>query len=329
MVSGRFLARRLGHGVVVVWAIVTVVFLLRYSTPGSVVTTIAPLDASPQLKAEIAKELSLHEPIYVQYAHYLGDLLRFDLGHSYVTNTPVRQLLASRLPQTLDLAIAATIVAITIAIPLGVVSATRRHTPTDYAATSFSLVGISTPNFWLGLVLVLVFAVGMGWFPVSGPARANGEVISAIDVLYAPQLAGRWLIHLTLPAVTLGTYFTALLTRLTRSGVLEELEEPYVRTLRSSGLPPVVIRYQHVLRNALVPVVTVLGLQLGTLIGGAVITERVFAWHGLGSLLIDAINDRDWMVVQGCLIVIGVGFVVINAVVDGIYAQLDPEVSIE
>ncbi len=329
MVSGRFLARRFGHGVVVVWAIVTVVFLLRYSTPGSVVTTIAPLDASPQLKAQIARELSLHEPLHVQYATYLGDLLRLDLGHSYVNNTSVRQLLASRLPQTLDLAIAATIVAIVIAIPLGVVSATRRHTPTDYAATSFSLVGISTPNFWLGLVLVLVFSVGMGWFPVSGPARANGEVISAIDVLYAPQLAGRWLTHLALPAVTLGTYFTALLTRLTRSGVVEELDQSYVRTLRSSGLPPVVIRYQHVLRNALVPVVTVLGLQLGTLIGGAVITERVFAWHGLGSLLIDAINDRDWMVVQGCLIVIGVGFVVINAVVDGIYTRLDPEVSME
>lgn len=329
MALGRFLIKRTVHGALVVWGIVTLVFALRFVTPGSPLTTIAPLDASPALKREIARELALNQPIYVQYTEYLWGLLHLDMGRSYVTNTSVSAQVFARLPITLELAVTATIVALVFSIPLGVISATNRNSPADYAATSFSLAGISTPNFWLGLMLVLVFAVGFDLLPVSGQARVAGQPVLFLDVVTDPRLLPVWLAHLTLPAITLGTYFTALITRLTRSGMLEELGKSYVRALRSKGLPEARVRYRHVLKNTLIPVLTVLGLQLGTLIGGAVITERVFAWHGLGSLLIDAINDRDWMLIQGSLIVIGVGFVLLNILVDALYAAVNPEVSVE
>jgi peptide/nickel transport system permease protein len=213
-----------------------------------------------------------------------------------------------------------------ISIPLGVVSATRRHEPADYAATSFSLVGISTPNFWLGIMLVLVLSVQFGLFPTS---RRGIGLLPALEMLVTQfQISGlvTWLSHITLPAITLGTYFTALITRLTRSGMLDELGKPYVRSSRAKGLPETLVRYKHALRNTLIPVITVLGLQLGTLIGGAVITEAVFAWPGLGTLLINAITARDWPLIQGSLIVIGTGFVVINIFVDALYAYINPQV---
>ena len=329
MSMGRFLLKRSLQGVFVIWGVVTVVFLLRFVTPGNPITFIAPLDAGPEVKENIARELGLHKPLYVQYFEYLVGLVQGDMGYSYIQGTAARSRIFNRLPATLELAIAASIVAVVISIPLGVVSATRRHDPADYAATTFSLVGISTPNFWLGIMLVLVLAVGLGLFPTS---RRPIGFLPAMEMLVTnlnPDGLVTWLWHITLPAVTLGTYFTALITRLTRSGMLDELGKTYVRASRAKGLPETLVRYKHVLRNTLIPVVTVLGLQMGTLIGGAVITEAVFNWPGLGTLVIEAINDRDWVLIQGSLVVIGAGFVIVNILVDATYAYINPQVRTE
>ncbi|WP_128476336.1 ABC transporter permease [Halorussus pelagicus] len=326
MSMGRFLLKRSAQGILVVWGVVTVVFGLRYVTPGNPITFVAPLDASQELRQQIATELGLNRPFYVQYFDYLLNLLQGDMGYSYIRGVEASGLIFARLPATLELAVAASIVAVVISIPLGVISATRRHEPADYAATSFSLVGISTPNFWLGIMLVLILSVQFSLFPTS---RRGIGLYPALTMLVTQfQVSGliTWLNHITLPAITLGTYFTALITRLTRSGMLDELGKPYVRSSRAKGLPETLVRYKHALRNTLIPVITVLGLQLGTLIGGAVITEAVFAWPGLGTLLINAINARDWPLIQGSLIVIGMGFVVINIFVDALYAYINPQV---
>jgi peptide/nickel transport system permease protein len=354
MSLGRFLAKRALQGVFVVWGVVTVVFLLRFVTPGNPITFVAPLDASPELKRQIARELGLNRPLYVQYLDYLWGLLHGDMGYSYISGTEAATLVFARLPATVELAVAASVVAVALSIPLGVVSATRRHEPVDYGATLFSLVGISTPNFWLGIMLVLVLAVGFGLFPTSRRGAGVDQAIAQLlyvtvrdvnlpllgrpgfgaTVVFEPYLDVRgflntmwtWLLYITLPAVTLGTYFTALITRLTRSGMLDELGKQYVRATRAKGLPETLVRYKHALRNTLIPVITVLGLQLGTLIGGAVITEAVFAWPGLGTLLIEAINARDWPLIQGSLIVIGTSFVLLNIAVDALYAYVNPQV---
>lgn len=343
MSLGRFLVRRSLQGVLVVWGVITVVFFLRFLTPGDPVTFIAPLDASPELRQRIAEDLGLNKPVHVQYVDYLAGVLQADFGYSFQRGLPADQVVWARVPATVELAVAASVVAFVLSIPLGVVAATRRHSPADYGATLFSLIGISTPNFWLGIMLILVLSVQFDLFPTSqrpvGFLEAIGYLIS-VDPggpsASAPLRFGEfletmrtWLWHITLPAITLGTYFTALITRLTRSGMLDELGKPYITAARAKGLPETLVRYRHALRNTLIPIVTVLGLQLGTLIGGAVITEQVFAWPGLGSLLIDAIGDRDWPVIQASLIVIGTSFVLINIAVDALYGYLNPEVGFE
>jgi peptide/nickel transport system permease protein len=325
MSRARFLLKRGLQGIFVVWGVVTVVFLLRFITPGDPVALIAPLDASPELRRQIAENLGLNRPLYVQYIDYVGGLFVGDMGYSYVAGTAVASRVFARLPATIELAAAATVVAVVLSIPLGVISATRRGQPADYGATIFSLGGISTPNFWLGIMLVLVLSVQFGIFPTS--RRAIGFV-PALELLASGNVVGilAWVEYITLPAITLGTYFTALVTRLTRSGMLDELGKTYVRAARAKGLPETLVRYKHALRNTLIPVITVLGLQFGTLIGGAVITEAVFAWPGLGTLVINSINARDWPLIQGCLIVIGTSFVLVNIVVDALYAYVNPQV---
>jgi ABC-type dipeptide/oligopeptide/nickel transport system permease component len=328
MSMGRFLLRRSVQGIFVIWGVVTVVFLLRFITPGNPITVIAPLDASPALKQRIAVELGLNQPLYVQYGEYIWNLLHGDMGYSFISGTQASTRIFARLPATVELAVASSIVAIVLSIPLGVISATRRHDPVDYAATTFSLAGISTPNFWLGIMLVLLLAVA-GPFPTSH--RGIGFV-PAVEMLFSQgNMNGlvTWAKHIFLPAITLGTYFTALITRLTRSGMLDELGKTYIRASRAKGLPETLVRYKHALRNTLIPVITVLGLQLGTLIGGAVITESVFAWPGLGTLVITSINARDWPLIQGSLIVIGTGFVLVNIFVDFLYAYINPQVVYE
>jgi peptide/nickel transport system permease protein len=327
MSLGRFALKRSLQGIGVVWGVVTVVFALRFVTPGSPINAVAPLDASQETRQAIAAELGLDEPLYVQYGRYVFELLQGDMGRSYIRGQEVTTLVFERLPATVELAVAASVVAIVLAIPLGVISATRRNEPVDYGATLLSLGGISTPNFWLGIMLILVFAVEFNIFNTSGRGVTVGDV--ALSLINAEPFVGTlltWLAYITLPAIALGTYFMALITRLTRSGMLDELSKGYVQAARAKGLPQTLIRYKHALRNTLIPVITVLGLQLGTLIGGAVITEAVFSWPGLGTLVIDSINQRDWPALQGSLIVIGTSFVLVNILVDIVYAYLDPEV---
>ncbi|AUV82650.1 peptide ABC transporter permease [Salinigranum rubrum] len=332
MSLARFLVKRALQGVLVVWGVVTVVFGLRFISPGDPANVLLPPDVDPQVRQQVIAELGLNKPLHVQYFEFVAGIPVGDLGLSLVTRTPVTGRVLSKVPATLELAIAATVVAVVIAIPLGVVSATRRHEPADYGATLFSLLGISTPNFWLGVMLIIVLAVQLDLFPTSQrPIGLDGvfgllvagQVGNAVDGLLA------WAWHITLPAVTLGTYFTALITRLTRSGMLDELGKTYVRAARAKGLPETLTRYRHALRNTLIPVITVVGLQLGTLIGGAVITEAVFAWPGLGTLIINSINARDWPVLQGSLIIVAVGFVLVNILVDTLYAYVNPQVAFD
>jgi peptide/nickel transport system permease protein len=351
---GRFLTKRTLQGLLVIWGVITVVFILRFVTPGNPIDFIAPLDASQATRQRIIEARGLDKPLYLQYVDYIIGILQGDMGFSYRSRTPVAPRVFAKLPATLELAVSATIVAIFISITLGVVSATRRNSAPDYGATLFSLLGISTPNFWLGVMLVIIFAVQFGFFPTSGRPtgfletmgnllvlKVEGPILSfagggprfgrfvfelPLNVSQFLSDAKNWGLHLFLPAITLGTYFTALITRLTRSGMLEQLGQSYVRAARAKGLPETLVRYRHVLRNTLIPVVTVVGLQLGTLIGGAVITEAVFDWPGLGTLVIDSINNRDWPLIQGCLVVIGAGFVIVNIVVDAVYAKLNPQV---
>ncbi|MCH7661361.1 MAG: ABC transporter permease [Euryarchaeota archaeon] len=326
MAFGKFLTKRLLQGAIVIWGVVTVTFGLRAASPGDPVNLIVDPATSPEIREQIREDLGLNEPIYVQYIEYLRDLLVGDFGYSYQSSRDVAALVIERIPATLELALAATVVAIVIAIPLGVISGTRRNEPADYGATLFSLVGISTPNFWLGIMLILVLAVQFGIFPTGQrPVALHDALWTFATTLHAGELL-TWVRHITLPAIALGTYFTALITRLTRSGMVDELGKPYVTATEAKGLPEVLIRYKHVLRNTMIPIVTVLGLQLGTLIGGAVITETVFAWPGLGLRLINSIYALDWPLIQGILIFIGVGFVLINIVVDSLYAYLNPRV---
>ena len=327
MSLGRLAIKRSLQGVGVIWGVITVVFALRFVTPGSVINAVAPLDATQETRQAIATELGLNQPIYVQYGQYLVDLVQADMGFSYVKGLEVTRMVFQRVPATVELAVAATIVAVVLSIPLGVLSATRRNSPVDYGATLFSLGGISTPNFWLGIMLILVFAVQFDVFQTSGRGVTSVAVMAS---LVGPEpFVGtllEWLSYITLPAIALGTYFMALITRLTRSGMLDELGKSYVRAARAKGAPESLVRYKHALRNTLIPVITVLGLQLGTLIGGAVITEAVFSWPGLGTLVIQSINLRDWPALQGSLIVIGTAFVIVNILVDIIYGYLDPRV---
>ncbi len=325
----KFLVKRTVQGLFVVWGVVTVVFFLRFLTPGDPIVALTPPDAGQEVREALAEQLGLGDPLYVQYTDYLFRLMQGDLGQSLQTQRSANAMILDRMPATIELAVAATVVAIAIAIPLGVISARRRHEPADYGATMFSLVGISTPNFWLGIMLIIFVAVSVDFLPTGGRSvtftAAWGGLLFEGDV----SGVGRWFAQLILPSIALGTYFTALITRLTRSGMLEEIGKAYAKACRAKGLPETLIMYKHVLRNTLIPIITVLGLQLGTLIGGAIITEEVFAWPGLGTLLINAIGARDWILIQGSIIVIGVGFVVINIVVDAMYAYLDPRVTAE
>jgi len=321
----RFLAKRLGQGIFVVWGVITAVFVLRGLSPTNPARLAASPDAPVERVEAIAEELGLNAPIYVQYGNYVLGVAQGDLGYSYITNTPVAPQIFNKMAATMELAVAGIVFALALSVPLGVLSATRRNEPPDYAANLSSLVGVSTPNFWLAIMLVLLLSVQFNVLPTSG--RPVG-FLAAVGALAAANVDPilTWGIHMVLPTVALGTYLMALMTRLTRSGMIEELGKPYVQTNRAKGLPEVLNRYKHALRNSLAPVVTVVGLQLGRLIGGSVVIESVFAWPGVGSLFIRAVNTADWPIIQGTLIVVGIAYVLVNIGVDVVYAQLDPRV---
>jgi ABC-type dipeptide/oligopeptide/nickel transport system permease component len=283
------------------------VFLLIHLVPGDPVAVMLGEGARPADQAALRAALGLDQPLGAQYLEYLARLVRMDLGTSLHAQRPVAELLAERIGPTVQLALAALALAVLIAIPMGVLAAQHRGGPLDRAAMGLSMLGAATPSFWLGPILILVFSLWLGWTPVSGRDSAGS---------------------LILPAVTLGTGMAAVLARMVRSSVLEVLGEDYVRTARAKGLAPIAVLWRHALRNAWLPVLTLIGIQLGALLGGAVVTETVFAWPGLGSLLIEAIQTRDYPVVQAAVLLISLTYLVINTATDLLYIVADPRIRI-
>lgn len=301
----NYIVRRLIQSVGLVLGVSIVVFTLVRLIPGDPARAMLSDSASSEQVAAMRRQLGLDQPIPIQYLVFLRQALRGDLGKSLFYGQPTVAVLLSHLPATLLLAGAALAFALVVAVPIGVLSAVRRDSPWDYLGMGLALLGQSIPAFWLGLMLVLVFAVYLGILPSSGMGGPT---------------------HLVLPAVTLGAYLMSLTTRLVRSGLLDVLHEDYVRTARAKGLTERRVVYGHAMRNVLIPLVTVLGLQLGTLLGGAVITETIFAWPGVGTLVYTAINARDYPLIQTTVLMLSVFFVFINLAVDLLYAYLDPRI---
>ena len=302
-----YLAARLSSALVVVLGVACLVFLLIHLVPGDPVEVMLGESARPSDAEALRHALGLDKPLFTQLLNYLQALLRLDLGQSLYSKRAITDILADRLPATAVLAVVALLVAIAIALPMGVLAALRQNTLWDFGAMSVAMVGVSIPNFVMGPVLILVFSFTLGWFPVSGMEGAASIV---------------------LPAVTLGTALAAILSRMVRATLLEVLNEDYVRTARAKGLSEFHVITRHALRNATLPILTLLGLQLGTLLGGAVITEMVFAWPGIGQLTVEAIQRRDYPLLQACVLVISVAYVTVNTLTDVLYAWLDPRIRI-
>ena len=301
----RFLARRLALTIPVLLGVATLVFALIHFIPGDPAQAMLGETAAEEDVQALRQRLGLDRPLVEQYGLFLGGAVRGDLGVSLRTNEPVAQAIVDRLPATLELAAAAMLVAIGFAIPLGIIAAVRRGTLVDHLATTVSLTGISIPNFWLGPLLAIVFAVELGWLPVSGRGTPA---------------------HLVLPAISLGAALAAILARMTRASLLEELREPYVQAARARGTSRTRAVLRHAFRNSLIPVVTLIGLQFGAVLTGAVITETIFAWPGIGRLLIQSIGFREYPLVQGCILFIAVIYVGMNLLTDLVYGVLDPRI---
>jgi ABC-type dipeptide/oligopeptide/nickel transport system permease component len=301
----RFLIRRLIVTIPVLLGVATLVFSLIHLVPGDPVQAMLGESASPRDVADLRHRLGLDRPLPLQYAAFLTGAVTGDLGTSLRTNQKVTTAIAERMPATFELAMAAMLAAMLIALPLGIIAAVRAGTGVDHAATTLALVGISMPNFWLGPLLAIVFSVSLGWFPVSGRGTPA---------------------HLVLPAITLGAPLAAALARMTRASVIEELRELYVLAARARGVSRARAVLRHAFRNSLIPIVTVVGLQFGAVLTGAVITETIFAWPGVGRLLIQSISFRDYPLVQGCILLIAVTYVAMNLLTDLMYGLLDPRI---
>ena len=304
----RYVVRRVLLAVPVLIGVATLVFSLIHLVPGDPAQAMLGDGASPNDVAELRATLGLDQPLPAQYLTFMRRAVTGDLGVSFRTGQPVTTMIAERIPATAELAIAAMIVAVVIAIPLGVIAAVWRGTPIDYGAMTFALAGVSIPNFWLGPILAIVFAVELGWLPVSGRGS---------------------LANLVLPAISLGLALAAILARMTRASLLDELGELYVRAARARGVSRAASITSHALRNSMVPLLTIIALQFGAVLTGAVITETIFAWPGIGRLLIQSIGFRDYPMVQGCILLIAVTYVTVNLITDLMYGVLDPRIRLE
>jgi len=301
----HYLSRRVLYTLPVLWLVVSLVFLLIHMVPGDPIAQMLG-EGAPAADLEAARHAyGLDLPLGQQYLNYWKGVLRGDLGTSLRYNQNVSRLLAQRYPYTLQLTLAALVVASLLSVPAGVHSARRRNQWDDRALSVVSLFGLSFPNFALGPILILLFSIKLGWLPVSGSGT---------------------LANLVLPAITMGSALAAILTRMVRTSMLEELSQDYVRTARAKGLPETTVVYHHALRNALIPVITVLGLQFGALLAGAIVTEKIFSWPGIGRLTIDAISNRDYAVVQGCILAIGLTYVAVNFMTDLVYSVVNPRI---
>jgi peptide/nickel transport system permease protein len=308
-----FLLRRFILALLTLFGVVLLVFVMVRLVPGDVVTNLVGIDAhpTPEQLANLRRLFGLDLPIHVQFGKWFGALLTGDLGESLRTNRSIASDLALRLPVTLELTVLALSIALLIAVPLGVLAAIRRGKPADYAASLFALTGLAAPNFWLAILFILLFSLRLRLLPSGGYVLFTENPLENLR-------------HMVLPALSLGLSLAAATTRITRSSLLEVLSLDYVRTARSKGLAERVVVYRHALKNALIPVVTVIGLQVGTLLGGAIIIEEIFGLPGIGRFALEGINLRDYPVVQGAVLIVASAFVLVNVLVDVLYATIDP-----
>jgi len=304
----RHFLQRLLYTLPALWLILTMVFLMIHIVPGDPVLQMLGQDARVEDLAQLRHSLGLDQPLGVQYVKYLEGLARGDWGRSLRYAAPVRLIVLQRFPATLELSLAALAVCIAIAIPAGVFSAQRRGSREDRATSFFTLLGLSVPNFALGPILILVFSIEIGWLPVSGRGGIS---------------------HLILPAATLGAALAAILTRMVRGSMIEELSSDYVRTARAKGITETSVLFRHAFPNALIPVITIVGLQFGSLLAGTIVTETIFSWPGIGRLAVQAISARDYPLLQGCILIIAVSYVAVNLLTDLVYALVDPRVRLQ
>jgi peptide/nickel transport system permease protein len=304
----RHFLQRLLYTLPALWLILTMVFLLIHIVPGDPVLQMLGQDARVEDVAQLRHTLGLDQPLGVQYARYLVGLARGDWGQSLRYASPVRPIVLARFPATLELSLAALAVCLVIAIPAGVFSARRRGSKSDHATSFFTLLGLSVPNFALGPILILVFSIEIGWLPVSGRGGIS---------------------HLILPAATLGAALAAILTRMVRGSMIEELSSDYVRTARAKGITETSVLFRHAFPNALIPVITIVGLQFGSLLAGTIVTETIFSWPGIGRLAVQAISARDYPLLQGCILIVAVSYVAVNLLTDLVYAMVDPRVRLQ
>ncbi|MEV0943343.1 ABC transporter permease [Micromonospora wenchangensis] len=312
---GRFVLRRLLQSVVVLLGVTLVVFLLLQLVPGDPVRVSLGTRFDQQTYDALRERSGLDRPLVVQYLSYVGNALTGDLGVSFRSGQPVTTIVLERLPATLSLAVTAVLLALLVAFPLGVLSAVRSGSLVDHAARVFSQFGVSVPDFWMGIMGILLFAGVLGWLPPSGYVALTDDPVG-------------WASHVALPAAAVGLVTASILTRFIRSSVLEVLAEDYVRTAEAKGLRPRVVVVRHVLRNALIPVVTVVGVQLASLVGGVIVIEVLFAWPGIGRLTYDAVQTRDYPVLQGAVLFVATLFLLMNLLVDVLYARLDPRITL-
>jgi ABC-type dipeptide/oligopeptide/nickel transport system permease component len=304
----RYISIRLLFALPALWLILTMVFLLAHIVPGDPVAQMLGEGARADDLTQLRHALGLDLPLPVQYGRYLTGVAHGNLGESFRFQQPVLKVVAEHYPATLELAVVALLICALIGIPAGVLAAHKRGERTDHAVAVLTLFGLSVPNFALGPVLILLFSVVLGWLPVSGRGGVS---------------------HLILPAFTLGAALAAILTRMVRTSVIEELSADYVRTARSKGVSEFGVLFRHALRNALIPILTILGLQFGTLLAGTIVTESIFSWPGIGRLAVQAIGARDYPLLQGCILLIAVSYVFVNLLTDLLYALVDPRVRLE
>jgi peptide/nickel transport system permease protein len=309
----RYILRRIVQMIPVVLGVLIVVFLMLKLTPGDPAAAILGIQATPEELARVRHAMGLERPWHVQFTLWLADALRGDLGVSYISKKPVSELILTRLPVTLELTLFAMLLATVVALPAGIISASRRYTGLDYTITGFALFGVSIPSFWFAILLILLFSLRLNWLPASGYVPWSRGVVPHIK-------------SLIMPGVALGLFLAGALTRFSRASMTETLVQDYIRTAHAKGLSKGSVLWGHALKNALIPTVTVLGIQFGALLGGAIIIETIFAFPGVGTMMLVAVNQRDYPVVQGVTLVIALAFMFSNLIVDVIYTWLNPRI---
>lgn len=332
----RFTARRVAGTIPVILLITMLIFMLMHAVPGDPATMLVSEDATPEEVEQVRRNLGLDQPIYIQYFKFLTSAVTGDFGRSFRYGEPVLSLIIERLPATLELAFFSTLFAVLIGVPLGIWAGANPNSWIDNLASVLGFFGISMPNFWMGIVLILVVAGYFNLLPTSGRVGFNvsSPVVTGfvlIDTLLAGDRQGfvEACRHLILPVITLGTNMVGIIMRVTRSAVLEIMHEDYVRTARAKGQSERLVLWRHVLKNAMIVIITVVGLELGTLISGSIIVETVFAWPGIGNLLIEGLRGRDYPLIVALVLVYTIMFVIINLVIDILYAVIDPRVSFD